>query len=205
MKKYFKTVYLEQEALKEILNRVPELKKFIKENERISIRINTDPFSSLVHTIVGQQLSNAVVDSLWNKMIHTFKKITPKTMANADFRLLCDIGLTANKANLIKKLAYDVVDKKLNLNRFKKMNEKEVSNILTQYKGIGEWTVQNFLIFSLYRPNVFPFNDLGIAKAIKLIFDNKHINEKDIKNILEKCDGMLTTLSICLWYIANNS
>ena len=205
MKKYFKRVVLESESLKDILNRVPELKKYINENEQISIRINTDMFSCLVHTIIGQQLSNAAVDTLWNKMVSTFKKITPKTIVNADYQLLCNIGLTSTKASLIRTLAHDIISKKLKIKKFKKMSDSEITEVLLQYKGIGNWTVENFLIFSLYRPNIFPYSDFGIAKALKLIFNTDTINEKQIRYIIDQCNGMLTTLTICLWFISNDN
>ena len=64
MKKYFKRVVLDSETLKDILTRVPELKKYIKDNESISIRINTDMYSCLVHTIISQQLASAAVDTI---------------------------------------------------------------------------------------------------------------------------------------------
>ena len=205
MKKYFKRVVLDSDSLKDILKRVPELKKYIKDNEQISIRINTDMFSCLVHTIISQQLSNAAVDTIWNKMVITFKKITPKVIETADYQLLCNIGLTTTKASLIRTLAHDIVNKKLKLKKFKKMSDAEITEVLMQYKGIGNWTVENFLIFSLYRPNIFPYTDFGIAKALKLIFATDTIDEKQIRYIIEQCNGILTTLTICLWFISNNN
>ena len=205
MKKYFKRVVLDPETLKDILECVPELKKYIKDNEQISIRINTDMCSCLVHTIISQQLSNAAVDTIWTKLVSHFKNITPKVMSEANYEVLCSFGLTSAKASLIKKLAQDINDKKLKLKKFKKMNDNEIADVLKQYKGVGNWTVENFLIFSLYRPNVFPYSDYGIAKAMKLIFETNKITEKQIEYIYEKCNGKLTTLTICLWFIANNN
>lgn len=205
MKKYFKRVVLDSETLKDILTRVPELKKYIKEIDSISIRINTDMYSCLVHTIISQQLANAAVDTIWNKLVSTFKKVTAKVMSEADYEVLCSIGLTSTKASLIKKLAQDIVDKKLKIKKFKKMSDQQIAEILTQYKGIGNWTVENFLIFSLYRPNIFPYSDYGIARAMKLVFNTDKISEKNIQYIYDQCNGILTTLTICLWFIANNN
>ena len=162
-------------------------------------------YSCLVHTIISQQLASAAVDTIWNKLVSHFKKITAKKMANADYQVLCSFGLTSTKASLIKKLAQDIKDKKLKIKKFKKMSDQEITDVLKQYKGVGNWTVENFLIFSLYRPNVFPYSDYGIAKAMKLIFDVDKISEKQIQYIYEKCNGVLTTLTICLWFIANNN
>ena len=204
MKKYFKRIVLEEDSLKDILDRVPELKKYIKKDEKISIRINTDMFSCLVHTIIGQQLSNQAVDTLWNKMVSTLKKITPKVINNTDYQLLCNLGLTSTKANLLKTLAHDIVNRTLKLKKFKKMSDQEISTVLLKYKGVGSWTVENFLIFSMYRHNVFPYSDYGVAKALKMIFNVDKINEKQIEYIYRKCNGVMTTLTICLWFITNN-
>ena len=71
-------------------------------------------------------------------MVSHFKKITPKVMSDADYEVLCSFGLTSAKATLIKKLAQDIIDKKLKLKKFKKMSDEEISEALLQYKGVGK-------------------------------------------------------------------
>lgn len=205
MKKYFKQINLDQDELNWIINQLPELTNFIKSSDSICARISTDLFSCLIHTIISQQLSNQVVDTIWSKLVFYFKKITPKSISKVDFSILCDLGLSKAKANTIKEIAFDCLHKKLNLKKMKRMNDKEVYDMLMSYKGIGKWTVDNFLIFGLYRKNILPINDFGILKGLKLVLKKNKLNEEDIKKISSKIDGHLTTLSICLWYISNTN
>ncbi len=204
MKKYFVRKVLPKEELNYVINLVPELKKFINEDLEISFRINTDLFSCIVHTIIAQQISNAALDAIWHKIVFSLKQITPKIINKTDFNLLCDLGISKNKANTIKQIANDFLSKKLDEKKIKKMNDNQIYELLSQYKGIGKWTIDNILIFSLYRNNIFPIDDFGIKKGLRLVFGKK-LNDSLIKKITVKCDQHLTVLSLVLWYISNTN
>lgn len=204
MKQYFRRVSLEYEELEYILQLFPQLGKYIQPTTDVNFRINTDLFSCFVHTIIAQQISNAALDSIWHRLVMTVKEITPKNIDKTQFSVLCDIGISSNKANTIKKLAVDFLNKKINVKKIKKMPDQEIYDFFSQYKGIGYWTIQNVLIFCLYRNNIFPINDVGINKGLRLVLGHMP-KESEIKKICCQCDKHLTTLSICLWYIANTN
>lgn len=204
MKQYFETRWIDKSELNEILNAIPELKTYIQEDENISCRISKDLFSCIVHTIISQQITSAALDRIWNNLIFYIKDISPKKIAKVDLKILNDLGIPLQKANTIKKIAYDILDKKINIKKINKISDEMITNILLQYKGIGLWTVQNILIFGLYRNNICPVNDYGVQKALRILFPNHEINNKLINELEIKTNHKLTLLTICLWFIANN-
>ena len=204
MKQYFETRWIDKSELNEILNAIPELKTYIQEDENISCRISKDLFSCIVHTIISQQITSAALDRIWNNLVFYIKDISPKKIAKVDLKVLNDLGIPLQKANTIKKITYDILDKKINIKKINKISDEMITNILLQYKGIGLWTVQNILIFGLYRNNICPVNDYGVQKALKMLFPNHEINNKLINELEIKTNHKLTLLTICLWFIANN-
>ena len=204
MKQYFETRWIDKSELNEILNAIPELKTYIQEDENISCRISKDLFSCIVHTIISQQITSAALDRIWNNLVFYIKDISPKKIAKVDLKVLNDLGIPLQKANTIKKITYDILDKKINIKKINKISDEMITNILLQYKGIGLWTVQNILIFGLYRNNICPVNDYGVQKALRMLFPNHEINNKLINELEIKSNHKLTLLTICLWFIANN-
>ena len=204
MKQYFETRWIDKSELNKILNAIPELKTYIHEDESISCWISKDLFSCIVHTIISQQITSAVLDKIWNNLIFYIKEITPKKIAKVELNVLNDLGIPLQKANTIKKIAYDILDRKISIKKINKMNDEQITKILLQYKGIGLWTVQNILIFGLYRNNICPINDYGVQKALKMLFPNREINDELINELETKSNHKLTLLTICLWFIANN-
>lgn len=204
MKQYFETRWIDKSELNEILNAIPELKTYIQEDENISCRISKDLFSCIVHTIISQQITSAALDRIWNNLVFYIKDISPKKIAKVDLKVLNDLGIPLQKANTIKKITYDILDKKINIKKINKISDEMITNILLQYKGIGLWTVQNILIFGLYRNNICPVNDYGVQKALRILFPNHEINNKLINELEIKSNHKLTLLTICLWFIANN-
>lgn len=204
MKQYFETRWIDKSELNKILNAIPELKTYIQEDESISCRVSKDLFSCIVHTIISQQITSAALDKIWNNLIFYIKEISPKKIANVELNVLNDLGIPLQKANTIKKIAYDILDRKISIKKINKMNDEQITKILLQYKGIGLWTVQNILIFGLYRNNICPINDYGVQKALKMLFPNREINDELINELETKSNHKLTLLTICLWFIANN-
>ena len=74
MKQYFETRWIDKSELNKILNAIPELKTYIQEDESISCRVSKDLFSCIVHTIISQQITSAVLDKIWNNLISISKK-----------------------------------------------------------------------------------------------------------------------------------
>jgi DNA-3-methyladenine glycosylase II len=137
-KNYFTYQIVPIEQTTELLNIEPKLGEFIDFTKPFNIRIMPDHFQCLIHCIISQQISSAALDTIWHKLIMYFKKITPKTIARATNEQLNAIGIASQKISPIKQIAYDIVDKKLNLDKLEKLSDAEITAILTKYKYVGQ-------------------------------------------------------------------
>lgn len=204
-KTYFKYVKIDPSQLKKLIAIESKIANFVDTEKPFYFRIMPDHFSCIVHTIISQQISNAAVDSIWNKVIAKFKKLTPKIITNASLETLRDVGLSESKIRGLKQISYDIVDKKLNLKKLEKLSDKEIYEKLGKYHSIGKWSIDMILIFSYYRNNIISFQDFGIKNGIKILFSIKDITPKICQNIYDKFCDNLTLLSLVLWKISNES
>ncbi|SFM45617.1 DNA-3-methyladenine glycosylase II [Gracilibacillus orientalis] len=137
-----------------------------------------DPFSNLVKTIIHQQLNMAFAQVLTARFVKTYGEQldgvwfypTPEMVANIPYQELQDMQFSRRKAEYIIDTAKKVVAKELDLTSFYEKSDQEVIQQLTKVRGIGAWTVQNWLMFSLGRHDLFPSSDIGVQNALKLHF-----------------------------------
>jgi DNA-3-methyladenine glycosylase II len=134
------------------------------------VRINyTEPvFGSLVRSIVYQQLSGKAAATIFGRLVGaTGDPVTPRSLLRLSFEELRSLGLSKQKATYIRDLAGKTASKEVAFESFPRMTNDQILRQLTSVKGIGVWTVQMFLMFSLRRPDVLPCGDLGIRNAVQ--------------------------------------
>jgi DNA-3-methyladenine glycosylase II len=127
-----------------------------------------DAFSTLARAIVGQQISVKAAQSIWTRFADRLGGVTPGAVCRRRSTSLRACGLSLQKAAYLKDLATRFADGALDPSRWPGLGDEEVIAELTQVKGIGRWTAEVFLIFSLGRPDVLPLADLGIQRAMRL-------------------------------------
>jgi DNA-3-methyladenine glycosylase II len=127
-----------------------------------------DPFQTLARAIVGQQISVKAADSVWVRFADYAQTIQPEHIATLELDALAACGLSRRKAEYLRDLAGHFVDGRVEPARWKKMADDAVIAELTDVRGIGRWTAEMFLIFSLRRPDVWPLDDIGLQKAVAL-------------------------------------
>ena len=125
-----------------------------------------NPFYSLCKSIVGQQVSVASADAVWNRLLSKCKKITPENINNLKINDLKDCGFSRQKIIYITELSQNFINKKFNINKLKKMKDDEAIDYLSLNKGIGRWSSEMFLLFNQNRLNIFPIQDIGFLRAI---------------------------------------
>ena len=197
MKINYKTIH---ESLISKSSNYSELKKQIYENGIIRLsKPKIDFFSYVVKTIISQQISDNVADSIWQKFCKYFEKNIPKLqkIKNVNFlrKTLKNIGISKKKNEYILNFYNSIVSKSINFNLLKAKNEDEIKKQLTSLKGIGNWTCDMILIFFLLRLNVFPENDLVIEKVKKKIC----LVEKKQINFVKIYSPHLSILSLHMW------
>jgi DNA-3-methyladenine glycosylase II len=118
-----------------------------------------------------------------------------------DINSLYSVGLSRQKASYMKNIAEAFGNKSINDENFLMMNDEEILKHLTTIKGVGKWTAEMFLIFTLRRSNVFPVTDLGVQKGFQIVYDLdelptiEQMNEK-----AEKWKPYRTIVTLYLWY-----
>lgn len=143
------------------------LKRLIKNTGNCQLNPSDDYFNSLLHAIIGQQLSVTAANAIIKKFIRYVNyKPTPLKIIRLKHEELRSLGLSNAKARYIKDLASKIRSKEISLNGITEKSNEKIMDELTKVKGIGVWTVHMFLIFTLGRLDVLPTGDLGIKKSI---------------------------------------
>jgi DNA-3-methyladenine glycosylase II len=177
------------------------LEKIIKIVGKYSINIRNDPFQSLVESIIYQQLAGRAANAIYNRFINYYnnKQITPARILNSPNDNLKKVGLSNRKIDYLKNLASHVYDGRINLEELPKMNDEEIINKLVNVKGIGRWTSEMFLIFSLGRQDILPVTDLGVRKAIQKVYSLSELPKPN--TMMEIANPWRPYRSIATWYL----
>lgn len=136
------------------------------------LTVDRNHFRMLVRSILSQQLSSAAARTIKNRveLLLPNRKITAKSIAQLSVEQLRSAGVSNQKVGFLKGLASAVTDGELQFRNFADKSNDEVVSILSEIKGIGRWTAQMFLIFSLGRLDVFPEDDSGVRAAMRRIY-----------------------------------
>ncbi len=134
-----------------------------------TLRFERDRFTMLVRSIISQQISTSAARAIRKRLMDLVgaDSLAPGSLARYTIDELRSVGLSSQKASYVADLAAKVNDGTVDLRQIGRLSDEGVVGSLTQVKGIGLWTAQMFLIFSLGRPDVFPHNDLGVRTAIR--------------------------------------
>ncbi len=164
-----------------------------------------DYFRALCHSIIGQQLSGKAADAIYSKFLKLFENIpSPENIIKIEEQALRDAGLSWAKVRSIKDLAQKVYDQTVILVGLEAFEDEKIIEELIKVKGIGRWTAEMFLIFTLNRENIFSFGDLGLKKGFQKIYQISEPNPEQIKEVIEKWHPYKTYGSIALWESLNN-
>lgn len=158
--------YLSQKDLK--------LASIIKSIGDYSIKMHSDPFESLIQSIIYQQLSGKAANAIYTRFLNYYRCPIPtpqQIICTPSEILRAKTGLSFKKIEYIKDLSSRISDGRLNLSLLPGMTDDEVISELIKVKGIGRWTAEMFLIFCLGREDVMPIGDLGIRKAIQILYN----------------------------------
>lgn len=177
----------------------PILKKLIKKYPTPKFEDRSEfLFYELVESIISQQLSIRAADTIFGR----FKKLfgenfpTPSEVLAMDDEKLRACGLSFAKISYVKSVANAFVSDLIDIEKIKKQSDEEVIEELTQIKGVGRWTAEMILIFTLNRPDVFSIGDLGIRNAITKLYG---ITDK--KEMLALSETWKPYRSSACWYL----
>lgn len=167
--------------------------------------IMPDIFSALLHTIVGQQVSARVQTTVWNKLCTSLGSLTPARIYLADTSILRACGLSSRKVACMKEAASRIVRGELDMALLKKLSDEEVCTALTVLPGVGRWTAEMLLIFSLERPNILSFGDHGIRRGLRMLYGHTKMNRSIFEQYRLLYHPYATVASFYLWMISSGA
>ena len=167
----------------------------------IEVNLQEDYFASIASAIVGQQLSNRVADVLWARLVAlTNEALSPEVILSLGDEELRQIGISYAKIKYLKALATAVREKNLELEKLHLFNDEEIIKRLTQVKGIGPWTAEMFLIFSMGRQDVFSVGDGGLQRAVKWLYQLDEVpNKEEMLRISAQWKPYRSLAALYLW------
>jgi len=169
-------------------------------NCTIKPRVHIDFFQALCGEIIGQQLSGRVADVIEGRLKAKIKgRLTPNKVLSLSDDELRGCGMAWSKVRAIKDLSQRIKDRKLHIRKLGKLPDEEVKKELVTVKGIGPWTADMFLMFSLGRPDVFPTEDLGIQKGFEKVVGKKFDKIRSAKFAEKYWKPYRTVASWYLW------
>jgi DNA-3-methyladenine glycosylase II len=173
-----------QEAVRHLRRQDPIMKEVIRRAGPFTMRPHRNRFRALVFSILGQQISGKAAASIRARLVEHLKpeEISPETMGRLTPETLRSLGVSNQKAGYLLDLAQRVARGEVQLSRMSRMKDEQVIEALVQVKGIGVWTAQMFLIFSLGRPDVFPHDDLGVRMAIRNLYGLNDLPTKEVSH-----------------------
>ena len=180
-------------------NKDKVLKKIIDQFSNQSLQLNDNSFHALINSIIGQQISVSAANSMKKKLFVLKKNITPRTIKNIKKNDLKKCGLSKQKILYINNIADFFLLNKEFINKLDKASDLEIREKLIEIKGIGNWTVDMFLIFTHGSSNIFPSGDLGFVKAISKHYKKDlPISEQYLSKLFKRWSPYS---SIATWYL----
>jgi DNA-3-methyladenine glycosylase II len=170
--------------------------------KNISLKSNNNYFLNLAESIVNQQLSEKAGATIWKRFLDLFSAdlITPEMVKNKSLKILRNVGMSYSKAQYIHNIADEFINENIDSNLIPKYTNEEIINNLIKIKGIGRWTAEMFLIFSLGREDVFSIGDTGLLRAIQKLYGEKRkLTTKQIVKISSAWIPYRSYACLLLW------
>jgi DNA-3-methyladenine glycosylase II len=191
------------EATRVLARRDPRLRRVIARFPDIALRRRFDPFTTLARAITGQQISIKAADTVWARIVAASggepRRLAPPVIVGLDEGVLRSCGLSSRKAEYIRDLAERFADGRIRPRRWHAMDDEAVIAELVAVKGIGRWTAEMFLMFSLLRPDVLPVDDIGLQRAVALLYNGgERVPVAELRRIAE---AWTPWRSVATWYL----
>lgn len=187
------------EGMDHLVRNDRQMSKVINQVGEFKVRLERNRFGMLVRSVVYQQLSTKVANTINRRLKELLEgQLTPESIRACTLKDLRSVGLSERKAECILSLADHTTKGEIPLKNIGRLSNEEIISRLTIVKGIGEWTAQMFLIFSLGRLNVLPHGDLGVRSGIRKIYQLDELPDKE--TVHEIAENWHPYSTIASWY-----
>lgn len=167
--------------------------------------VDTDLFSSVVHHIIGQQISTRAQATIWQRIQDTLGAVNAETILSADVPKLQSLGMTFRKAEYITDFAAKVHSGAFDLEGIWQRSDEEAIRELSTLKGIGVWTAEMILLFCMQRPNIFSYDDLAIQRGLRMVYHHRTIDRKRFEVYRRRFSPYCSVASLYLWAVSGGA
>ena len=186
-------------AKRALARRDPVMGGIMRAHPKVFLAPRGEPFFTLARAIVGQQISVKAAQSVWNRLVACVGDMTPEGVLARPRPQLRACGLSDRKTEYIADLAQHFASGAIHVQRWPQMGDEEIIAELVEVRGIGRWTAEMFLMFNLLRPDVFPLDDLGLQKGIRLAYFNGR--KVSLRTMTRVGDAWRPWRSVATWYL----
>jgi DNA-3-methyladenine glycosylase II len=164
--------------------------------------VTPDLFTALVQSVVAQQVSRKAADTVWGRLRERLLDITPRRVAGADVSDIQKCGLSMRKARYIQKIGEAAIGGELDFLELRGMPDDGIIEKLSSLPGIGVWTAQMLLIFSLCRPDVVSWGDLAIRRGMMNLYGLKELSKEQFDRFRRRYSPCGSVASLYLWALS---
>ena len=192
----------------DLLKKDKKMNDLINKFGRPDFSQREDYFQSLLRSIVFQQLSGKAAQTIYERLVNLIpntSNLCPNEVLKLDKDEMRKAGLSFRKIDYVRNMANYFENNSFYKKDVERMTDEEISKELIQIKGIGQWTVEMFLMFTLNRADILPYKDLGIQKGIMKILNMKNLpSKKEMENCSRKWRPYSTIACWYLWKMADD-
>ncbi|MDR0768191.1 MAG: hypothetical protein LBE57_07210 [Methanosarcinales archaeon] len=200
MKDFFRYTSVELEYLKRKDKKLAAAIGCIGMIER---EIDRDVFTSLISSIVSQQISSKAAQTVGDRLLVLCGEMTPENICAADITDIQKCGMSMKKAGYIKAAGGAVYSGSLNLAALENMPDDEVIKQLSALPGIGVWTAEMLLIFSLERKDILSFGDLAIRRGMCVLYGHRELTKEQFLRYKKRYSPYGSIASLYLWELSH--
>lgn len=168
----------------------------------IERKVTPDPFEALISSVVGQQISSKAAVTVWNRLVELLGGITPESISEADISKIQVCGMSQRKAGYIKGIAEAAISGEVDFNRLYTLTDEEIIKKLSSLYGVGEWTAEMLLIFSLNRTDVVSYKDLAIRRGMMNLYGLKELPKEKFDKYKKRYSPQGSVASLYLWALS---
>ena len=191
------------QAIRELAHSDAVMKGLIQRYPESVMTSRGQPFYTLVRSVVGQQISVRAADSIWARLLVLCPRLTPRVILKQEIAQLRSVGLSERKAQYLHAVAQFFLDHKIphtGDRYWAQRSDQEIIAELSGIHGIGSWTAEMFLMFTLLRPNVFPVDDIGLLRGLeKAYHTNQRLTPKQARQVY--FERFSPWASVATWYL----
>ena len=168
----------------------------------IKREVTPEPFIALVSSVVAQQISKKAAETVWRRLCELLHEITPGNIIKADEEYIQKCGMTMKKVGYIKGIANAAISGEIDFDKFHSLTDEEIIVKLSSLHGVGVWTAEMLLIFSLNRPNIVSYKDLAICRGMMNLYGLKTLSKEQFEKYKKRYSPYGSAASLYLWELS---